>query len=147
LVIEGIEHCDGRLLAVQRAGRPFTDQVTRLEVVGGDGEINRVGGIGGCVQSDDIDALASRGLDRVVHARPVRRDQDAFVATGDSGLDGLDLPILVAVLGAGSFGQRHAVLGGGVFSALLHRDPERVVVVLGDQGDGAFAATAAATTL
>ena len=64
LVVEQVEHGDGGLLAVQRAGRPLADELAGLEVVGGEGDVDDIGRIRRRVQGDDVQAFVTRAVDR-----------------------------------------------------------------------------------
>src|SRR5680860_171377 len=84
LVVEQVEHRDGGLLALQLGLGPLTDQLTGLEVVGGERDVHGVRRVGRGVQGDHVEALVAGLLARGVAPRAWGRDQDAVAPPGDA---------------------------------------------------------------
>src|SRR5690625_1217187 len=131
-----VEHDERRVLVAEGGAHVGTLQPPGLEVVGGEGGVDGVLGVGRGVEGDDDDALGAGLLDRAEEAGGVvRRDHDAVHALGDEVLHGLHLALVVAVEGAGERGELHPLLLGVLRGHLAHGDEERVGLGLGDQTD------------
>ncbi|GAB3996662.1 hypothetical protein GCM10029992_17400 [Glycomyces albus] len=135
LVVEQVDHRDDGLVAAELGGGPLADALPGQEVVGGEGDVDRLGIGRRRVQRDDVQARVARPHERVLHARSVRGDEDALVTAGDGVLDRLDLGVLVAVLAARGECELDADLLGGGFGALLHGHEEGVGGGLDDERD------------
>jgi hypothetical protein len=96
------------------------------------------GGVVGLSSAMTVDGHAgvARLFDRRVHTGAVVGDQDAVVTAGDRLLDLVDLTLLVAVRLAGGECQLDVLLFGDLrLSTLLHREPEGVGGILGQEHD------------
>ena len=135
LVVEQVDQRDRGLLAGELRRGPLADLLAGQEVVGREGDVDRLGVGGRRVERDHEEAGVAGLHERVLDGGAVRRDQDAGVALGDGVLDGLDLGVLVAVLLAGGHRELDAEVVGGGLGAILHGDEERVGRGLDDERD------------
>lgn len=107
-----------------------------LEIVRGEGGVDRIGRIGRRIERDHQHAGITGLLDDVEHAgRIVRRDQDALGTGADQVLDGGDLTFVVAVELAGAGDQLDALLLGARFGRLAHLDEEWIDLGFRDEAD------------
>jgi hypothetical protein len=115
LVAESVEQRDVGVSAVECRGRPLSDHLACLPVVGREDAVDRIDRIRDVIEHDDLDACVPRLREGVDDWLPVGRDEDPVLTERDCVLDGLDLRVHVVEVLARS----HREVDPGLLGCIL----------------------------